>query len=134
MSPRKRAVCNLTEVFGSEGPEGFTWRGIRFSPPGRTEPGGFYKSGPIELDAHRTGDWKVHCPKTVWHARLRIGSDRHPGVGATREQALEDAAAEAQNVATYIVAMLPAARELAARIGAGPAPKKRTRRAVKVRR
>jgi hypothetical protein len=101
-------------------PGGFTWRGIKFSPPQATDPGagGFYSSEIIGIADDRTADWKVHRPKTVWHARLRIGAERYPGVGETRAQALEAAAAEAQNVAAFIVAMLPAgppARELAPR-------------------
>lgn len=109
------------------GPEGFTWRGIEFSPPAGTEPGGFYSSAWIELADERTAEWKVHCPKSVWHARLRIGADRYPGVGETREQALDAAAAEAQNVAAFIVAMLPPASSPAT-------PKKGARRAIKGRR
>jgi hypothetical protein len=113
VSPRKRAVCNLGEVFGggrarAAAPQGFTWRGLRFSPP-VIERGGFYKSIPIELADDRTAEWKVQCLEPhAWHARLRIGGDRFPGVGATPAEALEAAAAEAQNVAAFIVAMLPA--------------------------
>lgn len=117
------------------GPEGFSWRGIRFEPP--SDPGGLYSSTPIELD-HRTGDWKCQAvrrevrldsPPVHWHARLRIGSDRFPGVGATREAALDAATAEAQSVAAFIVAMLPPA--------SAPQPireRSRIRRAIKVRR
>lgn len=122
---------------GEPGPQGFTWRGIKFSPPRPSAAAdGFYSSETIEVDEDgRTAEWKFHqvnrAPLTAtWHARLRIGADRYPGVGETPAQALEMACAEAANVATYIVAMLPAARELAAQIGAGPAPKKR--RAIKV--
>jgi hypothetical protein len=90
------------------GPERFTWRGIRFSPPDRTEPRGFYKSTPIELADDRTAEWKVQCLEPhAWHARLRIGGDRFPGVGATPAAALEAALVEAANTATYIVAMMP---------------------------
>lgn len=111
-------------------PRGFTWRGIRFAPPAAAEgEAGFYSSAPIEVAEDRVADWKVHRPKSAWHARLRIGAERYPGVGETREQALEMAATEAANVATYIVAMLPAASP--------PAPRKkrpRPRAAIKVRR
>jgi hypothetical protein len=93
---------------GDPGHEVFTWRGIKFYPPDGNEPGGFYSSKPIEVAPDRVADWKVHRPKTVWHARLRIGAERYPGVGETPGQALEAAAAEAQNVAAFIVAMLPA--------------------------
>ena len=96
------------------GPGGFTWRGIEFSPPARNEPDGFYSNIPISLgEDDRAADWKVQRigPASIssrWHARLRIGADRYPGVGETREAALEMAAAEAANVAAFIVTMLPA--------------------------
>jgi hypothetical protein len=110
------------------GPEGFTWRGIDFAPPAPAAgPAGFYTSAPIEVAPDRIAEWKVHRPKGTWHARLRIGGERYPGVGATAAAALDDAAAEARNVATYIVAMLPEARELRGR----KAPPRR--RAIKVR-
>lgn len=107
-------------------PKGFVWRGIRFSPPAPAEgAAGFYSSEPFEVAEGRVADWKVHRPKAAWHARLRIGHERYPGVGETREQALDMAAAEAANVATYIVAMMPPA--------SSPAPRKRRpRRAMKV--
>lgn len=96
---------------------GFTWRGLRFSPPLPTEGDeGFYTTEPITLgDDARTAEWKVRRTRSAWHARLRIGADRYPGVGATREQALAAAEAEAVNVATLIVAMLPEASSPAAR-------------------
>lgn len=102
----------------------FVWRGIEFTRPVGSAPGAFYSSPTIEVADDRTAEWKVHQPKTGWHARLRIGGDRYPGAGETPTDALEAAAAEAANVATYIVAMLPAARELAL-------PKKRARRAAR---
>lgn len=113
---------------GEPEPEGFTWRGIEFSPPAPAEgPSGFYSSAPVELAEGRLADWKVHQPKTAWHARLRIGAERYPGVGATRAAALEAAAAEATTVAAFIVAMLPPA--------SSPAPRKvRARRGIKVHR
>lgn len=123
-----RRVVRALRRAAEPGPEGFTWNGIAFSAREGTEPGAFHSSPTIELADDRTAEWKVHRPKTVWHARLRIGAERYPGVGETREQALEAAAAEAANVATFIVAMLPAA--------SSPAPRrsKRPRRAIKVRR
>jgi hypothetical protein len=108
---------------GDPGHEVFSWRGIKFYPPEGNEPGGFYSSEPIEVAPDRVAEWKVHRPKTAWHARLRIGGDRYPGVGETPAQALEMAAEEAANAATYIVAMLPAARELAGR--KKPTPRRR---------
>jgi hypothetical protein len=107
-------------------PPGFVWRGIAFDPPPRREPDGFYSNAPISIgEDERTADWKVRQTRSTWHARLRIGADRYPGVGATREAALEAAAAEAQNAAAFIVAMLPK--------GSSPALGKR-KRAIKVRR
>lgn len=114
---------------GDPGHEVFTWRGIKFYPPGGNEPGGFYSSEQIGVADDRTADWKVHRPKTAWHARLRIGAERYPGVGETPAQALEMAAVEAANAATYIVALLPAAPELVGR--KKPPPRGR---AIKVRR
>jgi hypothetical protein len=113
---------------GCRKPEGFTWRGIKFTPPAPTDERGFYSSEAIEIgEDGRAADWKVHRPKTVWHARLRIGADRFPGVGETREQALDAAAAEARHVAGFIVAMLPAE-------SAPAAPRRKRARAIKVRR
>lgn len=118
-----RALRRATEP----GPEGFTWSGVRFSPvEGRAR---VWASEPIDLD-DRSADWRVEQPiaGSGWHARLKIGADRFPGVGKSAAEALEGAAAEAQNVAALIVAMLPAA--------SSPAPRrsKRTRRASGVRR
>lgn len=110
----------------AHGRAGFTWRGIAFAPPESAEPGAFYSSEPVELE-DRSADWKVHQPKTAWHARLRIGAERYPGVGATAAEALEAAAAEAQNVAALIVAMLPAASSP----GAGKQRARRPRKAAR---
>lgn len=121
----RRGVSALRKGADPDG-KAFTWRGIEFQPPDASDPTGFYSAAPIEVADDRTAEWKVHKPKTAWHARLRIGSERYPGVGTTAVDALEDAAREAANVATYIVAMLPAARELAA-------PAKRTRTPTKSR-
>jgi hypothetical protein len=113
------------------GPEGFTWRGIAFSPPDASEPRGFYKGATREL-GDRSAEWKVHQPKTVWHARLRIGADRYPGVGSTREAALDDAAREAANVAALIVTMLPRARGARTPVRKRtPRPRKATRKAAR---
>ena len=122
-------------------PGGFTWRGIAFSPPHRSEPDGFYSNTPISIgEDERTADWKVRQTRSAWHARLRIGADRYPGVGETREAALEAAAAEAHNAAAFIVAMLPP--RPAAKTLTGPTKPRRkaartrsgARRAIKVRR
>lgn len=116
-------------------PDGYYWRGIEFCAPRASDlPAGFYSSVPITLgEDGRAADWKFHQPKTVWHARLRIGVDRYPGAGATPAEALDAAAAEAANVAAFIVAMLPPTSSPAAELDARGRTK-RKRRAVKVRR
>ena len=112
------------------GPEGFTWRGIKLCPvEGMPQ---VWRSHAIELDADHASDWRLEqLDGGAWRARLRIGRDHYPGVGKSALEALESAEAEAANVATYIAAMLPAPRELAARDGAGPRPSKRPRRKVR---
>jgi hypothetical protein len=80
-----------------------------FSPPSsafEAMGGGFYKSEPLDLGG-RSADWKVQPVRDSWHARLRVGIERYPGVGKTATAALEAAAAEAAQVATCIAAMLP---------------------------
>lgn len=98
------------------GPEGFTWRGIKFTPPPGGDPTGFFSSEPLVLgEDGRSADWKVQRVRPVerrnaperWAARLRIGAERYPGTGATHTEALHAAAGEAANVAAFIVAMLP---------------------------
>jgi hypothetical protein len=87
---------------------GFRWRGIEFSRPVGAEPSAFYSSEPIVLSEDRAGEWRVQQVNGgAWHARLRIGGDRFPGVGETAAAALDAAAAEASSVATYIIALLP---------------------------
>lgn len=121
-----RRVVRALRTAAEPGPEGFTWRGIKFSPPAPDAAAdGFYASDWIALgDDERSAEWKVRRTKSAWHARLRIGADRYPGVGATAAEALEAAAAEASNVAAFIVTMLPASSPPAA-------PKKGVRRASK---
>jgi hypothetical protein len=116
------------------GPAGFTWRGIKFAP--LPDAANLYGSASIEVADDRSANWR--CERLAgaaggWHARLKIGGDRFPGVGKTHTEALEAAAGEASNVATYIVAMLPPGgglREVADRA----ASKREPRRAIKVRR
>ena len=107
----------------------FVWRGIRFAPPAAAEgPGGFYSNIPISIgEDERAADWKVCQTRSTWYARLRIGADRFPGVGATREAALDAAAAEAQNVAAFIMAMLPPTSSPTARRSKG-APRRAPRK------
>ena len=106
---------------GKGDPEGatFTWRGIEFKPLDGHP--GMYENDAIDVADDRAAGWRVEGVRTAmgaparWHARLRIGADRFPGVGQTPAEALEMAAAEAANVATYIVAMLPPASSPPAR-------------------
>lgn len=72
------------------------WRGIEL-PPVEHLPR-VWQSMPIELD-DRGADWRVEQPLEggAFHARLRIGADRFPGVGKTAPAALEAAAGEACN-------------------------------------
>jgi hypothetical protein len=104
---------------GGLGP--FVWRGIEFAPSTRAAAAGYYSSAPSSA-GDRSADWSCQRLEAIWHARLRIGGDRFPGVGATAELALEDAAREAANVAALIVTMLPRAK------GARAPLRKRTRR------
>jgi len=109
---------------GGARPRGFTWRGLAFDAPWPgDEVGGFYSSPRIELE-ERSADWKCQRLAATWHARLRIGADRFPGVGATAAAALDAAAAEAANVAALIATMLPPG-------GAPGGSKKRPRRTRK---
>lgn len=98
----------LNRLGGAE-PDGYRWRGLEFSPPPKSEgERGMWSTVPISLgEDGRAADWKFHKPKSVWHARLRIGADRYPGVGTTPAEALAMAEAEATSMATFIVAMLP---------------------------
>lgn len=107
------------------GPNGFTWRGIKLVPvPGLART---WASSPSVDLGDRGADWRVEQPLagSGWHARLRIGIDRYPGVGKSAIEALESAEVEAANVATYIAAMLPAPRELAR----AKRPRRKVRRA-----
>lgn len=68
------------------GPDGFTWRGIKLVPV-EGLPRTWASSPSIDL-GDRGGDWRLEQPLAEggYHARLRIGNDRFPGVaaGATR--------------------------------------------------
>jgi hypothetical protein len=77
-------------------PAPFTWRGIRFTADPH-DPGG-YRSKALALPEERSTDWKVGLSGSTWFARLRVGSDRFPGRGATASEALDAAAAEARLV------------------------------------
>ena len=83
----------------------FTWRGVVLYP----EPAmpGFYRSQRVQLaDDLRTADWRVQIAGESWYARLRVGSDRFPGRGATAPEALEDAMREALAVSRFIQQMM----------------------------
>lgn len=106
---------------GRRGP--FVWRGVAFAPVASAAAvGGFYSSPSVAVAGDRSADWKCERLQTVWHARLRIGGDRFPGVGATAELALDAAAEEALQVATLIAGLVPVE-------GASPPRKARGRRA-----
>lgn len=84
----------------------FTWRDIEFTPE-PTLPG-FYRSARLVFRDHRSADWRVQLAGESWHARLKVGADRFPGRGATAEEALDAAAAEAREVCRLVRKMLPA--------------------------
>lgn len=109
-------------------PAPFTWRGLEFNPAGA----GFYASTLVRLGSLRTAEWKVQRVGEYWHARLRIGSDRFPGTGATADEALDAAADEARSVASFIRRLLPfpflPARQESTRRSA---PKRRSRKGAR---
>lgn len=116
------------------GPNGFTWRGIKLVPV-EGLPRTWASSPSIDL-GDRGGDWRVEQPLAEggYHARLRIGRDRYPGVGATAAEALTAAAGEAALVATFIVAMLPEGKLPGLPEQTAPRRSKRPRRAKKASR
>jgi hypothetical protein len=84
------------------------WRGVAFAPVATATAGlGFFSSPSVAVAGDRSSDWKCQRLQTVWHARLRIGGDRFPGVGATPELALDAAAEEAIHVASLISGLVP---------------------------
>ena len=122
------------------GPEGFTWRGIKFLP--RPDGAGLcdlYMSETVELAGGRSANWRVERQPCAlaWHARLKIGPDRFPGIGKSHTAALHAAAAEAANVASFIVAMLPPGGRSSVELGAVAARRRprdpRRRRAARTR-
>lgn len=116
MSPRKKSSAVPTRARAARAepkdrnvnfPEPFHWRGVKLTPIAGLP--GFWRSASVPLAAgdSRTADWKVQRMREgAWYARLRVGSDRFPGRGATAQAALDDAAADARLIVRFIRAML----------------------------